>query len=169
MVDILRQWWDFLLYVIGDSGGLKDALRMYPFSCVLAIYWTQGIKRAQRRKRWRGREHLTGLELRAVSGGLSAALILLMGFAFFDHLPPRQLVAHAILGGAAAPMLVWAGFAALGIAALWSDRVAIYLERLKTGDRRRATDPQPPEGMPERRGCPEGDDTGEFWSNDVRR
>lgn len=167
MVDLLRQWWDFALYVIGDTPALKDAIRLYPFGCALGIYWTQGVKRAQRRNRWRGREHLSSFELRMLSGGISACVIALMAWAFIE-LRPKEIVAHAALGGAAAPMLMWAVIEVLKAAGTRWDWARLYVEGLRTGDRRKCECPQPPPGVPERRAPDPNDDTGEFWGGDLR-
>lgn len=163
MVDLLRAWFDFTAYVFSDTPVLKDAIRLYPFGCALGIYWTQAVKRAQRRNRWRGREHLTSFELRMLSGAISAAVIALMAFAFFEDMPPRQIGAHALLGGAAAPMLMWAVIEALRLAGTRWDWARLYVEGLRTGDRRKCECPQPPPGVPERRAPDPNDETGEFW------
>lgn len=157
----LKAWWDFALYVLGDTPALKDALQLYPVGCAIAIHWTQGIKRQQRRKKWRNRENLTSLELRSLSGCLSAIIVSVMAVSFYD-LPHRQILAHALLGGAAAPMIMCAVIETLQLVGQWSPRVAAYCQRVKSGDRRKSEDPQPPAGLEERRS---NDDTGEFWTN----
>lgn len=170
MIAEIKSWFEFLVYLVAGNPALKDALQLYVCGCLLGVYWTQGLKRAQRKRQWGGRGYLTSFELRMLSGGISAAVISVMGFAFYPDMPMRELVAHALLGGMASPMLVWAAFKVLGALAVKFPAVAEYLERLKTGDRRRTENPQPPPGVPERRSAPDpGDETGEFWNNDIRR
>lgn len=169
MIQFLRECWDFALYVIGDTPALKDALQLYLGPCALGIYWTQGLKRAQRRNRWRGKEHLSSIELRLLSGGISGSFIMLMAWAFFE-LPAKQIVAHAVIGGAAAPFLMWAVIQSLMLAGSRWEWARVYCERLKTGDRRKSDEGRPPPGVEDRRVSNDpGDETGEFWGGDYRQ
>ena len=163
MISDLKSWWEFGLFLIGDAASLKDAIRLYPVGCAFGIYWTQGIKRAQKQKKWRNRENLTRLELRALSGCIAGVIITLMAVAFFPEMPKRQILAHTILGGAAAPMIMWAVIESLQLAGRWFPWAADYCQRVKTGDRRRSDEGRPPPGVEDRR---LQDETGEFWTND---
>jgi hypothetical protein len=169
VIELLKSWWEFGLYLIGDTPALKDAIQLYPLGCALGIYWTQGIKRAQRKARWGDREYLTSFELRGLSGALSGAVIAIMAFAFFVGMPLRQVIAHAMLGGASAPLIMWVVIEVLALAGTRWEWARAYAERIKTGDRRRRDQSQPPPGIEERRAARDGDETGEFWSNDYRR
>ena len=164
MVDIVRGWFDFFLYVCAETPALAQALQMYPVGMALGIYWTQGIKRSQRKKRWRGRENLTSLELRCLSGCISGLVISLIAVAFHS-LPNRQVLAHALLGGAAAPlamMLVIETLSLIGRRVPW---VADYVAGIKRPDLRREPEPAPPPGVPERRAERRHDESGAFWAN----
>jgi len=164
VIQYLRECWDFALYVIGDTPALKDALQLYLGPCALGIYWTQGLKRAQRRNKWRGKEHLSSIELRLLSGGISGGFIFLMAWAFYA-LPMKQIVAHAVIGGAATPFIMWAVIQTLMVAGTRWDWARDFCDRLKTGDRRRR-EGVPPPGVPERRMAHDpNDETGEFWNN----
>lgn len=164
MLELVRGWFDFMIYVCRETPALAQALQMYPPAMALGIYWTQGVKRAQRKKKWRRRSNLKSLELRALSGCLSGLVVALIAVAFHD-LPNKQVLAHTILGGAAAPllmMLVIETLQALATRFAWADA---YLERIKVRDRRDPESPPPADGEPERRGH---DESGHFWSNETR-
>jgi len=160
VLDIVAAWWAFLMAELDKMPSLRDALACYPVGCAVGIYWTQGLKRAQRRRKWGNRAYLTAFELRGISSVISGLVISLMGIAFYDW-PQPQVLVHAILGGSLAPCIMWMILGLLSALAHRFPSVAAFRDAVKTGDRRRNPDgPVPPGG--ERR---DPDQTGEFWSN----
>jgi hypothetical protein len=152
-------WFAFVLDAMAKTPILAVAVVCYPIGCAVGIYWTQGLKRAQRRRKWGSRDYLTGFELRGISSCISAVVITLMAKAFYG-LPNDQTLVHAILGGSLAPALMWAFLGVLGAMATKFPGVAAFRDAVKTGDRRTRQEPPPPGG--DRRSP---DDTGDFWAN----
>jgi len=158
--DFIVAWWTFITAELAKAPSLQHALAAYPVGCAIGIYWTQGLKRAQRRRKWGNRAFLTGFELRGISSVISGLVISLMGIAFYDW-PRDQVLVHAILGGSLAPFIMWMILGVLGALAHYFPAVAAFRDAVKTGDRRRNPNGAvPPEG--DRR---DPEQTGEFWSN----
>lgn len=164
MIAWLSEWLDFIVRVYGMlAPEFSVAVVTYPIGCAVGIYWTQGLKRSQRRRRLSGREYLTSFELRGISSCISGVVICLLSQVFFE-IPMDQVLVHTILGGSLAPLLVWVFLGILGAMATYFPAVASFRDSVKSGDRRKNSDGPIPETGDRR----SGDDTGEFWANDSK-
>ena len=133
MIELIVRAYELLLRINREAPIAGVVVLAYPAGVFIGYWWTQALRRAQRRRAARtpgGHDRLGGFELAGFAALVSGCLIGLAARVFFAA-PLDHVLAHMVFGGAVCPAAVNVWFRFLE----W--KLPTCAERVKRGERLR--------------------------------